>query len=210
MPLRVIVGLVWLGTMVWLVGPAGAEARRVPVCAKKPGKTLLVTRDARAFERGDVVYACLRRSRRAFALGSNQAPAGNDEVRNLRLRGRYVAYSVPRGLARVRAKELRRGRLVHDATAATRSRVGLTTVTDLELSRRGLIAWIAKTQPFDVPLNPNAQPTDYLPDYEVAKFDRTGQTVLALGHYIAPRSLALKHAAIAWTNAGRRYSTHIN
>lgn len=195
-----------------MVLPGGAaEARRSPVCKKKGGKTLLVTREARVFRKQGQVYACLSRKRRAFRLGGRSELGLLDEVSNFRLAGRYVAYSrhESRGL-RVTVRELRRGRAVRDAKAAVVSRRPFGFLTDIKLRRNGSVAWIVTAQPLDGPLNPNPMPTDYLPDYEVGKAERGGQTLLDMGHYIAAGSLALRGTTISWTNGSRRRSASLN
>lgn len=180
-----------------------AVARRAPVCGRKGGETIRATRDARVFKKRSVVYACLRRARRAFPLGRNPAPAGDDQVSDLRLHGRFVAYvSRESWAARIRVKELRRGRTVHDAGATAVGRPGYAQITDLELGRNGSVAWIVKTDPLDVPLNPNAMPVDYLPFWEVSKLDTRGRVLLDSGRDIAA-SLVLRDSTIYWARAGQ-------
>jgi len=189
---------------------APAEARRVPVCAKKGGKTIVSTREARVFKKRFVVYACLRRARRAFPLGANFAPAGDDEIGDVRLRGRFVAYSWRRSAAvRVRVKDLRRGRTVHNASASVIVRPGAPRLTDLELTRNGSIAWIVRTDPIDVPLNPYPMPVDYLPFWEVSKFDRAGRTLLDSGRDIGA-SLVLRGSIIYWARARQVRSAQLS
>ena len=110
------------------------------MCTKKGGKTLLATRHARVFKKRYQVYACLRRKRRAFRLGTNALPYGDDQVHSLRLRGRFVAYSLLISTRRsLRVRDLRTGRIVH----AARAMVGpthFTVLTALRLKRNGSIA----------------------------------------------------------------------
>ncbi len=118
-----------------------------------------------------------------------------------------MAYSLRRSAGRrVRVRELRRGRIVHDAKAAVASRIGFDAVTDLKLKRNGSVAWITKTNPYDVLLNPYAMPDDFLPDYEVGKSDRAGQALLDRGHDIVAGSLALRGRTLSWVRRGRVHS----
>ena len=201
-----------VSTLVVLLLPSAmGEARRPVACAKKPGKTLLVTRDARVFKKRRQVYACLLKKRRTFRLGGHALPYGDDEIRDLRLRSRFVAYSLRRSSGRrIRVKELHRGRTIHDAKAALVSRIGFTALTDLRLTRNGSVAWIVRTQPYDVALKLYPLPEEFLPDFEVGKSDRTGQTLLDRGHDIAAGSLALRGTTLSWVRHGRRYSAVLN
>ncbi|MDQ4049017.1 MAG: hypothetical protein M3131_06520, partial [Actinomycetota bacterium] len=108
------------------------------MCAKKGGKTLLATRAARVFNKRGQVYACLRGKRRAFRLGGRGGAYGDDDVRDYRLRGRFVAYSLHRSSGRrVRVKKLRQGRTVHDAIASPLRFGPFTALTDLKVKRNG-------------------------------------------------------------------------
>lgn len=204
---RPISYVVVLSLLLALIPSATGEARRQVVCAKKAGKTLLRTSDARVFKKRRQVYACLLRKRRAFRLRGHALPYGDDDIRDFRLRGRFVAYSLRRSSGRrVRVKELRRGRTIHDAKVALVSRIGFTALTDLRLKRNGSVAWIVKTQPYDVALKLYPLPEEFLPDFEVGKSDRTGQALLDRGHYIAPGSLSVGGSTVSWIRGGRSHS----
>ena len=163
------------------------------MCAKKGGKTLLATRGARVFKKRFQIYACLRRGQRAFLLGRNLASAADSQVGDLRLRGRFVAYSF-RGSwpTRVRVKELRRGRTVHAADAtvvaarfrpADRPETQTKRVDRLDREKR--------------PDRPSARALPIagrlLPFWEVSKFDRARQVLLDSGRDIGA-SLLLRGA----------------
>ena len=207
--LRPVGAILVLSVALCLVPGDTAQARQPAVCAKKAGKTLLATRDARVFKRSGQFYACLRRARRAFRLGGRGGDFGDDAIGNLALRGRFVAYSLHKSSGRtVRVKELRRGRMIHDVDAGS---VGpFDFLTDIRLARNGSVAWIVTAQPIDVPMNPNATPIDYLPFYEVRKADRAGHTLLDGGRDVAPGSLRLRGTLVYWRRAGRIRTALLN
>ena len=185
-----------------LVPIAPADARRPAVCTKKAGKTLLATREARAFKRRGQFYACLRRSRRAVRLGGRGGDFGDDAIRNVALGGGSspTACTGPTGRT-VRVRELRRGRTIHDADAG---RVGpFDFLTDIRLARSGAVGWIVTARPIDVPLKLYVMPIDYLPIYEVHKADRNGQALLDEGRDIAAGSLRLRGNLLLWRRSGQ-------
>jgi len=100
---------------------AARRTRRRRACTTKGAKTIKATRHARAFKTGARVYGCLYSAGRRFLLAN---PAyGVDQVRNVRLAGRFVGYSrQAQGQRQVTVRELRRGRIVHNATAAVAPR----------------------------------------------------------------------------------------
>ncbi len=105
-------------------------------------------------------------------------------------------------------KELRRGRMIHDAEAG---RVGpFEFITDVRLAGNGSVAWIVTAQPIDVALKPYAMPIDYLHFYEVRKADQVGQTLLDGGRDIAPGSLRLRDTVVYWRRAGRLRAALLN
>jgi hypothetical protein len=193
-----------------LLPSATADARRAAVCAKKGGKTIVSTREARVFKKRAQVYACLRRGRRAFPLGRNVPPVADDRVGRIRLRGRFVAY-LWRGSwrGRVKVKELRRGRTVHDGALTVVARPGFTALSDLELKRNGSIAWIAATNPLDVPLMLYPLPIDYLPFWEVSKFDVDGRVLLDSARDIGG-SLLLRDSTVYWSRGRQIRSAPLN
>ena len=197
-----------------LLPVAAADARRAAVCTKKGGKTLLATRGARVFKKRDQVYACLRRKRRAFRLGTNALPYGEDQVQSLRLRGRFVAYSLVISTRRsMRVRDLSSGRVVHAAQAMV-APTHLNVITALKLRRNGSIAWMVRSDPIDVPLKPYPMPSDYLPYYEVSRSDSTGWALLDSGRDIngsfGDRSLSLRGNLLQWLKAGRVRSAPLN
>ncbi len=189
-----------------LVPSATSVSARSPLCSKKGGKTLRASKEARVFKKRRQTYACLRRARRAFRLGGYELPRGDDDVRNFRLRGRFVAYSLLRSGLTVRVMELRRGRIIHNARAA-RGFLPFGFLTDIRLARSGAVAWIVRAEPIDVLLNPYAMPTDFLPSYEVAKSDRRGYALLDRGHFIVGGSLRLDRGRVSWIKGRTRYVT---
>ena len=92
----------------------------------------------------------------------------------------------------------------------TASGPGFTTITDLRLRRNGSVAWIAMTPPLDVIMNPSATPQDFLPNFEVAKVERGGRTLLDNGKEIAPGSLRVRGRAVSWVRAGQPYSASLD
>ena len=195
-----------------LMPAAAADARRAALCTHKGGKTLLATRDARVFAKHGQAYACLRRSRRAFRLGSHSGEVfGHDRSTSFRLRGRFVAYSLARSFGlRVRVRDLRRGRMLHDVAALTTPTRPFEYLTDLRLKRNGSVAWIVRADSIDAVMTPQAMPTDFLPYYEVARSDRGGRGLLDRGHDIAGGSLALRGSVIRWLKAGRPRAAILN
>jgi hypothetical protein len=188
---------------------AAAEERRGPACKSKAAKTLLSTRHARVFQKGDRIYACLRRGHRVFRIGTRQSIGGNNK-RNLRLAGRYVAYSSTLNAVKVTVRNLRSGRVVHNEAAAQLTRPALSSLTDVKLKRTGAIAWIVRLTPIDGPLAPDPSPADSQPDYQVLKADRAGRALLDSGLDIAPGSLRLSGATVSWTKAGASRSAALN
>lgn len=157
--------------------PASAEASHQRTCRSKGSATVLKSSHARIFKkkpprrvRDDVdldavegvprylFYGCLCRANRKFLLGGDrcsEAPGeGFGSVRNLRLAGRYVGYSVVtscRGphatFSVVRVKSLRTGRFRHEMGVGGTvqppgaSSTGWGFASDLELKPNGSVAW---------------------------------------------------------------------
>ena len=182
------------------VAGASAQAATAPTCSKKSGTTVRATKHARVFTKRGRVYACLYRVARDRP--GRRFLLGNASVRNVRLAGRFVAYSrvVDEG-ARVTVKELRRGRIVRNARPMTLS-PGFPVVTDLVLKRNGSLAWIAGSTPLDLPMAPPGTPVDRRPNFEVHKADTGGRAVLDQGRDIAPASLRLIRSTVSWTKGG--------
>lgn len=182
-----------------VVAAAGgtAEARRAPACAKA-GSTVTATKYARVFRQRGRTYACRYRTGRRFLLGG-------DTVHNVRIAGRYVGYSRVTGAAgrKITVRELRRGRIVHDARAAA---LPPSLITDLRLKRNGSVAWIAQIMPLDLPLLPPHLRGDPRPTYEVRKADRAGKALLDRSRDIVPGSLRIRRTAAYWVKAGQVYS----
>ena len=186
---------------------ASAEAARTPTCTKKSGTTVVATKQARVFKKGGRVYACLYRLARHRA--GRRFLLGDGSVRNVRLAGRFVGYSrvVDTG-PKVTVKELRRGRLVHNARPTSLSPAP-PVVTDLVLKRNGSVAWIAGSTPLDIPMAPPGTVVPR-PTYQVQKADRDSSAVLDQGRDIAPGSLALRRSTVSWSKGGRTYSAQLN
>ena len=185
-----------------------AQAATTPTCSKKSGTTVRATKQARVFKKSGRVYACLYRVARDRP--GRRFLLGDASVRNVRLAGRFVGYSrvVDEG-ARVTVKELRRGRIVHNARPLTLS-PGFPVVTDLVLKRNGSVAWIAGATPLDLPMAPPGTPVDRRPNFEVQKADRGGRALLDQGREIAPASLTLSRSTFSWTKGGRNYSAQLD
>ena len=193
--------LVAAGLTAAFVAAAGgpAEARRATACAKV-GTTVTATKYARVFRQRGRTHACRYRTGRRFLLGG-------DTVHNVRLAGRYVGYSrAVTGAAgrKITVRELRRGRVVHDARAAA---LPPSLITDLRLKRNGSVAWIAQITPLDAPLHPYGM-GDPRPNYEVRKADRAGKALLDRGREVAPGSLRISRAAY-WVKAARVFSARL-
>ncbi len=190
--------------------PAAAAQARSPACKTKAAKTLLTSKHARVFKQRGRIYACLYRPGRSFQIGGRNAAGGNTDIANLRLAGRFVAYSRSQSGIRLAAKELRRGKVVRDTPATVATTPGLTAVTDLELKLNGSLAWIVKRTPLDAPLSPYAMPGTSQPQYEVRKSDRTGDAVLDSGPDIAPASLALRRGTASWMKGTSTFSATLD
>lgn len=208
-PRLLVVAILGLGLALAVSGPA--QGRGSPACATKAARTLLATKHARVFKKRQRIYACLYRTRRSFRIGGRNSSGGKSSIGNLRLAGRFVAYSRmgQRGI-KLTVRELRKGRIVRDTPATVSERPGLTAVTDVELKRNGSLAWIVKRTPIDGPLSPYPLPADSRSEYHVRKSDRTGHALLDSGHDIAPRSLVLRRATLYWMKSGNTRSATLD
>lgn len=200
-----------LALSVAFVFPVGAAARdrRGSACRTKSARTLLATGQARVFQRRDRIYACLYRGRRVFRIGARQSVGGGN-ARNLRLAGRFVAYTPTLNGVKLTVRDLRSGRVVHNEAAEDLTSPALSFLTDVKLRRTGAIAWIVERTPIDVPLRPYRMPGDTLPDYQVLRADRAGRALLDSGRDIAPGSLRLSGATVSWTKGGATRSAPLN
>lgn len=203
--------LVSLALSVAFVFPVGAAAqdRRGPACRTKSAKTLLATGQARVFQKRGRIYACLKRGRRVFRIGTRQSVGGNN-TRNLRLAGRFVAYSPSLNGVKLTVRNLRSGRVVHNEAAGDLKRPALGFLTDVKLKRTGSLAWIVRLTPIDGPLAPYPTLADRQPNYQVFKADRAGRALLDSGLDIAPGTLRLSGATVSWTKGGATRSAALN
>ncbi len=161
------------------------------------------------FQRRDRIYACLYRGRRVIQIGTRRS-VGAGNTRNLRLAGRFVAYTPSLNGVKLVVRELRQGRVVHNEPAANQTSPALTGLTDVKLKRTGSLAWIVELTPLDVPLRPYRMPGDALPDYQVFKADRAGRALLDSGLDIAAGSLRLSGATVSWTKGGSSRSAALD
>jgi len=207
-----VLRLLVVGTLAFALSlPAIVEAKRrsSPACTTKTAKTLVATKGARVFKQRGRIYACLYRPGRSFQIGGRNSSRGTTDVANLRLAGRYVAYSKngPGGITLV-SRELRRGIVARDVPAAVATTPGLTAITDLSLRTNGSLAWIAKRTRIDGPLSPYA--ISVVPDYQVRKSDRSGEALLDAGSGVVPGSLSLLRGTVSWMKGDDTYSAALD
>jgi hypothetical protein len=180
-----------------LVALADARATRSG-CAPAGSRTVVAAKDARVFRsRGGAYYGCLLTRGKPVFLATRTLPFDTP-----RAAGPFAAFSLPAH---------HDGALDDDVPATVRS-IGLCRsdarrfkyntaaggrVSDLVLSRRGDIAWIARRGG----------------GYRVLKLDATTgrhkPATLAQSATIAPRSLTLKRGRLRWRDGASRRSARL-
>lgn len=198
------------------LSPAFVESRAAPRpavdrCADNGGRTLVASRWIRVYIKRDrlgnqYVRYCWVRTGATTTIRS-AARRVTQLLPHYRIAGRYIAYTAvnfdadqpvdPGVILPVAVKDARRNRYVTRLFAQppgaspdlsyADSKPG---VTDLEMTRRGAVAWIASRPPDDDAY------------FYVQKADGTGngQVVLDEGPDIDPRSLAISDQRIYWTS----------
>ena len=182
-----------------LLAPGAAQARPAR-CSAKHSRTLLATKDVRIFRvvtrevDQDRVYGCAYRRNRRVRLGYFSG-FDTPTALNIDVAGRYVGYSLEtanRGsqTAAVAVTNLisrRRVRLVDVPNTGP-----FQAVTDLEVNRRGSVAWIEYSAGL------NASPVTRI---AVRKADSGGTSLLQQGLGIVRGSLALsRDGTLFWRN----------
>jgi len=184
---------------------APGSAAAMHRCQSTGSDTVEASRYARIFSKPRVrrpayrvtaYYGCLYSAGKKFHLGDVGEPGlFISSFSPLRLAGRFAAYGIsyegPAGgfYAVVRVRDLRNGSVFeHEAFSAGSNDDGTKQVSDLELSRDGSVAWIARV---------NAQSP---PPTEVHIGSRTGARLADVGFAIEPLSLALSGSRIYWYN----------
>jgi hypothetical protein len=200
-----------------LLAPSRASGSPAGPCSLRHSHAVLVTREARVYERFGYVYACLYRYGRRVVIANftGHSITGTGGQRNYRLAGRYVAFEdfyagKMLGSYYVLVYDLRTGRLVHeaqtgkppaDASSQTQGAAfGLGPTTALLLEPDGSVAWIARDVWTTGPGYPSYSP---VPEYEVRVADRRGNLRLDAGPAIDPGSLQAQDGGLKWTDAGK-------
>lgn len=200
MPLRATVACLVLGTL--LVAPTGAAAKPKRTC-KVPGSRTLAQNDfARVYEtkteEGTALVGCVRSSGRRRPLGEayDDGYVESGDYANVRLAGRYVAYSWTATDISCKAAcppdydpttegivsyDLRR----HKARGVTGA---IPVGRALVLSRNGGFAWASRTDPTG--------------PVEIHASVRGGEDVVLDSGNIDPTSLAIEITIISWLRDG--------
>lgn len=182
--------------------PAAAAA--APAAAGEPcggGRTLAHSAQARAYVRGDTVYACAPGTGRAFRVGAAYGCYGDGCAghRLVRIAGRYVASAEvsSEGATQddqftVRVRDARTGRVVLATTVGAPA--GLrASVERLVLDARGHVAFLW-TRLGDAGAEV---------DRELRRSPGCGPAVIASGRDLSPAELTLEAGgAVRWTQAG--------
>jgi hypothetical protein len=200
MPLVLILSAAAVATVAGLAfGGAGTVSQGG--CAAGGSRTLVTDRLARVYELpgragNDLfVYGCAGGHRTLLGRAS-----GLLRVERFRLGGDYVGFArVARGVdvssSTIEVVDLRSGRRVHQAPAATpiRRPESFTAVTALVVDARGAVAWIASQTAIGTAVS-----------YEVHRIDRRGPALLDGSAAIDPGSLRRNGRTVSWTDRGRR------
>jgi hypothetical protein len=188
------------GTIVSAALAAGSADARGRACAAAASRTIVASRDARAYRLRGRTFACRYRTNRRFWLQDEPADPDYFRAESIRLAGPYVGYELAfigrSSFFRVQVRDLRNGRWLRRLPAMTpgsdQNHSGVKPgVSDLELARNGAVAWIAR--------NPYVDP----PTVEVHKADADGHAQLDAGAGIDPGSLALSGKRIYWLKDGQ-------
>jgi hypothetical protein len=166
-----------------------------PACQPQGAHTIAADRQARAFSRGGVVYACLVRTSKLYRLGRVDTCIGTDRAGPVVLARELVAYGLERcgidtGFTQVIVLRLSDGKRLR-AEAALTGPLGpesYVTVTALVLKADGAAAWIASGQS----LGTHGRLR------EVNRAERAGRALLDSGLAIDPGSLRLHGSTLTW------------
>jgi hypothetical protein len=193
-------------TALTLATAGAAEAAKRPTgCHPRAAKTVIQNRNVRVFWVHDRLYACRSGVRRALLLARvhegcpGESSQGCDDVGNVRLAGRFVAvhrYEWHPGGSSASVDLVdtaKRKRVRRWSTPSADELFG--EVTDMELSSRGVAAFIARTAH-------SAPGADWT--YEVRTLGAQDDAVLDSGPDVEQGSLALaRDGTLYWTRAGR-------
>jgi hypothetical protein len=211
LPIVMIVG--W----VFLIGPAGAAARRHAhrVCGPKAAVTLRRNRWARVFElpaegrgRDQPTYGCLVSTRHWWRL---DRPSGWSYLnpKTLVLRVPWVAYSITSmgvdgGGSGISVRNLKTGAETQSYDAVTLppnpAPETFTSVAKIVLQQDGDVAWIGEEASIT-----GAEP----PRLQVELGDSAGLSIVDEGSGIDPDSLSLNGSMLTWSNAGATHTAEL-
>jgi hypothetical protein len=183
-----------------------ARASSYPACRPPGSRTLAADARVRVYSLAGStafqasVHACLLSNRRTVALGVRGLP--QVRIGPLALSGTLLAYAsrtigIDTSSASVSELDLAASRpLLSSAPAAsppTRPE-SFTSVTDLQITARGSVAWIARTSGVLQPV----------PIFEVREQLRArAPRLLARGAAVRPGSLRLQHGRVGWIEGSR-------
>jgi hypothetical protein len=194
--------VVWLSPLLIIallpVARAGAASAR-SACTPAGSKTVVTGKSSRVFRsRGGSFYGCLFARRKPVFLATGTLPLGAPRVggpfaafsRRAHHDGSALEEDVPATVLSIGLCRNDRRRFKYDTGAGGR-------VSDLVVSSRGDIAWIAHQAGA----------------YRVFKLDATTPrrkpATVSTSATIAPRSLTLKRGRISWRDAGSRRSARL-
>ncbi len=190
--------------------PPAATAHRVRCQPPSGAKTLLLSSQARVYKRRGRTELCVLRTGRRVGLGddarANTFPDAVDTYGH-RLSRRYLAYVLDIGGRQpetlIRLYSLRTGRRVKSYAAQQRDPAAVVSdashrVTDLEVTSRGELAWIARN------------PSSSNPVVEVHAADHRGERVLEASAQVEEGSLAVEGSRLYWTSGGMPQSAQLS
>jgi hypothetical protein len=207
--MRAPVGIV-LGLAVVGVGCSSVTARAglspFP-CGPPAARSLALTRVARVFQQGKIVYGCSVRARHSYRLGSAGFCTNSDRVGPIALAGEVAAYGVQRcgvdtGTAQVVVRRLSDGRVLHTAPATSRvpGAESYQSVASLVVKADGAVGWIGAAHSI----------IGHGAVIEVHRFDRSGQAQLDQGAEVGLRSLRLRGSQLTWLHSGSTRSASLS
>jgi hypothetical protein len=208
-------GVLACSGLLLMAAPAAAPSQPTS-CLPQRSRTVLATSTARVFSTSRSasenlrVYGCLYRVGRPFLLVRDFEVEFGSAITNVKLADPYVGFGFLLSeaefgsVAHVRVVNLANGRREHDSLATGKF---FSDVFDLELTRAGTIAWIARAyddtegEPVPAGCKPRSR---FLCDYpyEVRKSDDHRPVLLDRGHQVSPRSLQLGRGTVTWFKAG--------
>lgn len=181
---------------------SSSSATAVARCGPPGARTLAAGAQARVYKTGGAVYACAPGSRPPVRLGTANRCLRAGRVDRTAVSGRLVAAALTRcgvdaGQAAVEVLRLPDGRALYAHGAiGNPGPEAFSTVTDLVLSGRGRVAWIARSSSI---LRHRTQT-------EVHAGGPGGTRLLDSGAPVVPGSLRLSGGRVSWQHGSARRS----